>query len=89
MFILDISLKNTPLALSVQKKTSEDAEATYQQVLEALRSGESRLIEVTCEHQPGKKVSILSSEISAVQVYEKSSTATASGRPPGFFALAE
>lgn len=89
MFILDISLKNTPLALSVQKKTSEDAEAAYQRVLEALRSGDSRLVEVTCEHQPGKKISILSSEISAVQVYEKSSTATSSGRPPGFFALAE
>jgi hypothetical protein len=89
MFILDVSLKNTPLALSVQKKTAEDAEATYQQLLEALRSGESKLVEVTCEHQPGKKVSILSSEISAVQIYEKSSTATSSGRPPGFFALAE
>jgi len=89
MFILDISLKNTPLALSVQKKTAEDAEAAYQQILDSLRSGEPRLVEVICEHQPGKKISILSSEISAVQVYEKSSSATSSGRPPGFFALAE
>lgn len=89
MFILDVSLKNTPLALSVQKKTAEDAEAAYQQVLAALSATEPKLIELTCEHQPGKKVSILSSEISAVQVYEKSSTATSSGRPPGFFAMAE
>jgi hypothetical protein len=89
MFILDVSLKNTPLALSVQKKTAEDAEAAYQLILEALRAGEPKLVELTCEHQTGKKLSILSSEISAVQVYEKSSTATSSGRPPGFFAMAE
>jgi hypothetical protein len=89
MFILDVSLKNTPVTMSVQKKAGEDAEAAYQQVLEALRSSESRLVELTCEHQPGKKFSVLSSEIAAVQVYEKSSTATSSGRPPGFFALAE
>jgi hypothetical protein len=89
MFILDVSLKNTPLALSVQKKAAEDAEAAYQQVLAALNAPEPKVIELTCEHQPGKKLSILSSEISAVQVYEKSSTATSSGRPPGFFALTE
>jgi hypothetical protein len=89
MFILDVSLKNTPLALSVQKKTAEDAEAAYQSVLAALNASGPQVIELTCEHQPGKKLSILSSEISAVQVYEKSSTATSSGRPPGFFALTE
>jgi len=89
MFIIDVSLKSAPVTLSVQRKAAEDAEATYQQVLEAVRSGEQRLLELTCEHQPGKKVSVLSNEIAAVQVYEKSSTATSSGRPPGFFALAE
>ena len=89
MFIIDVSLKNTPVTFSVQRKTAEDAEALYQQLLEALRSGHPAVMEFTCEHQPGKKVSVLSSELAAVQVYEKSSTATSSGRPPGFFALAE
>lgn len=89
MFIIDVSLKSAPVTLSVQRKASEDAESSYQQVIEAVRSGEHRLIELTCEHQPGKKISVLSSEVAAVQVYEKSSTATSSGRPPGFFALAE
>ncbi|NJP09239.1 MAG: hypothetical protein HC866_06910 [Leptolyngbyaceae cyanobacterium RU_5_1] len=89
MFIIDVTLKSTPVTLSVQRKATEDAEATYQQILEAIRSGDRTLVELTCEHQVGKKVSILSNEISAVQVYEKSATATASGRPPGFFALAE
>jgi len=89
MFIIDVSLKSAPVTLSVQRKSAEDAEAAYHQVLDAVRSGEQRLVELTCEHQPGKKVSILGSEVAAVQVYEKSSTATSSGRPPGFFALTE
>jgi hypothetical protein len=89
MFILEITLKNTPVTLSVQKKTGEDAEAAYEQVLEALRSGNNKLLQLTCDHQSSKKVAILSGDIAAVQVYEKSSTATASGRPPGFFAMAE
>ena len=89
MFIIDLSLKNAPVALSVQRKTAEDAEASYQQVLEAIRSQDHRIVELICEHQIGKKVSVLGSEIAAVQISEKSSTATSSGRPPGFFALAE
>lgn len=89
MFIIDVSLKSAPVTLSVQRKAAEDADAAYHQVIEAVRSGEQRLLELTCEHQPGKKISVLSSEVAAVQMYEKSSTATSSGRPPGFFALAE
>jgi hypothetical protein len=89
MFIIDVTLKNTPVALSVQRKTLEDAKATYQQILEALRTGSPAVLELTCEQQPEKTLGILSSEISAVQMAEKSSTAAASGRPPGFFAMAE
>lgn len=89
MFIIDVTLKNTPLSLSVQRKASEDAEATYQEILEAMNSGSSKILQLTCDRQPEKKIGILSSEISAVQMSEKSGTAAASGRPPGFFALAE
>jgi hypothetical protein len=90
MFIIDVTLKSTPITLSVQRKTSEDAEVSYQQVVEAMKSGESGLIELVCEHQAGKKVSIVGSEITAVQLYEKSGAGTASGRTPGFnFATAE
>ncbi|MBF2026619.1 MAG: hypothetical protein IGS48_07620 [Oscillatoriales cyanobacterium C42_A2020_001] len=89
MFIIDVSLKSAPVTLSVQRKSPEDAEAAYQTILDAMRSGDHKLVELTCEHQPGKKVSVLGSEVAAVQVYEKSSTATSSGRPPGFFALTE
>ncbi|MDX2232093.1 MAG: hypothetical protein NW220_20835 [Leptolyngbyaceae cyanobacterium bins.349] len=89
MFIIDISLRNVPATFSVQRKALEEAEAAYQQVVDAMRANEQRLIELTCEHQPGKKISFLGSDVAAIQVYEKSSTATSSGRPPGFFAMAE
>jgi hypothetical protein len=87
MFIIDVTLKNTPVALSVQRKSEQDAKAVYQQVLETMKSGSPVTLELTCEQQVGKTVSILVSEISAVQMAEKSGTGTASGRPPGFFSL--
>ncbi|MBW4657359.1 MAG: hypothetical protein KME15_01690 [Drouetiella hepatica Uher 2000/2452] len=87
MFIIDVTLKNTPVTLSVQRKSDEDAKALYQQVLEAMRSGHPATLELTCEQQTGKIVAILVNEISAVQVSEKSGAGSASGRPPGFFSL--
>ncbi|HEY9752955.1 MAG TPA: hypothetical protein V6C46_08385 [Coleofasciculaceae cyanobacterium] len=86
MYIIDVTLKNNPAPLSVQRKTAEEAEILYQQVLQAMASS-SQLLELTCDHQPGKKITIASSEIAAVQIAEKTA-ATASGRPPGFFAMA-
>lgn len=88
MFIIDITLKNTPLTLSVQKKTVEEAETIYKQILGAIGSNSTTVLELTCDKQTDKKIGVLSSEISAVQMSEKSGT-TASGKPPGFFALAE
>lgn len=75
------------MALSVQRKSAEDAKAVYQQVLEAMRSGNPITLELTCEQQAGKTIAVLVNEISAVQMAEKTSSATASGRPPGFFSL--
>ena len=89
MFVIDVTLKHSPITLSVQRKSEEEAKAVYQQVLEAIRSGSPNLLELTCEQQVGKTVGVVSSEIAAVQIAEKSGTATASGRPPGFFAIAE
>jgi hypothetical protein len=85
MFTIDLTLKTNPVSLSVQRKTTEDAEALYQQILTAIRSGSSEILELTCDRQPEKKVAILSDQISAVQISQKSGSA-ASGKPPGFFA---
>lgn len=87
MFIIELALKHTAVPLSVQKKSQQEAETLYQSILDILSKGEPMLIQLTCEQQPHKQVSALASEVAAVQIYEKTSTATASGRPPGFFAL--
>ena len=87
MFTIELTLKYTALPLSVQKKTAEEAEAAYQTAVEAMKTGRPVLLELTCDQQPGKKITVMVSEIVSAQVFEKSSTATASGRPPGFFAM--
>ena len=88
MFTIDIIVKYTPAPLSVQRKELADAQAVYQQVLEMMGSGQSQVLELTCEKMPDKKVAIQTSEISAVQVSEKSGASPA-GRAPGFVSLAE
>jgi hypothetical protein len=88
MFVIDVTLKNSPITLSVQRKAEAEAKAVYQQILDAVRSGNPVTLELTCEQQAGKTIGVLVSEIAAVQMAEKTGTATASGRPPGFFTMA-
>jgi len=87
MHTLELNLKQSPLPLMIQKETLEAAQADYQKVTEALTSGNTAVIELTCDQVTDKHISILTSEIAAVQLYEKSGTTSASGRPPGFFSL--
>ncbi len=62
--------------------------ALYGQILAAMGSGSPQILELTCDRNPDKKIAVLSSEICAVQVSDKSNSAAAAGRPPGFAALA-
>ncbi|WP_027269232.1 hypothetical protein [Leptolyngbya sp. PCC 6406] len=87
MYTLEINLKQSPLPLNVQKKTMEEAKTEYDRIVAALKSGGSTLLELTCEQVPDKHLSVLSSEVAAVQLYEKSGTTSASGKPPGFFSM--
>ena len=86
MFSIDMIVKNTPVSLSVQRKSAEDAEAVYQQVVEAIRNSQPHILELTCEKNPEKKVAVLSSEISGVVVSQKSG-ASSTGRSPGFVSM--
>ncbi|MFM9266954.1 hypothetical protein [Tychonema sp. BBK16] len=87
MFSIDMIVKNTPVSLSVQRKSAEDAEAVYQQVVEAIRNSQPHILELTCEKNPEKKVAVLSSEISGVVISQKSG-ASSTGRSPGFVSMA-
>lgn len=88
MFTIDLTVKNTPFLLSVQRKSGEDAEKLYQDILEAMGSGNPKILHLTCEKQTEKKIAVLASEVLAVQLSQKTGAAAA-GRPPGFFALTE
>jgi hypothetical protein len=86
MFTIELTLKHTAMPLSVQKKEQEAAEALYGSIVNDVRSGSGQWLEMTCDQLPNKKVTVLSSEVVAVQIFEKTA-GVAGGRPPGFFAL--
>ncbi|MEB3351765.1 MAG: hypothetical protein VKM01_05510 [Cyanobacteriota bacterium] len=82
MYVVELSLRLSPMPLSVQRRELEDARALYQQLRQAIETGEPRLIELTCDKEDDKRISLLSGEILALQLYEKS--AGAGGKRPGF-----
>jgi hypothetical protein len=88
MISIDVTLKYSPIPISVQRKEQEAAEALYQQITGAMQSPTPQLIELTCEKQTEKKVAVLSDQISAVVLSQKDGIANA-GKAPGFFSLLE
>ena len=87
MFTIDLSIRNTAFPISVQRKSTEDAEAVYQLILAAMRTGTPAIIELKCEGKADKKIAVRASEISGIQIIQKDSAASSSGKPPGFAAF--
>jgi hypothetical protein len=83
MYVVELSIKLSPLPIAVQRKELADAQALYGTVRTALETGSPRVLELSCEKDPEKKVSLLSSEVVAVQVYEKTAGG-GGGKRPGF-----
>ena len=88
MFVIELSLKLSPMPISVQRKELEAAQSLYQDIRSAMQHGERQLLELSCEKAEEKLVTLLSSEILAVQIYEKSALGAGSKRP-GFSLGAE
>lgn len=89
MYIVEFALKQTGMPLMVQKKEKDEAESLYKQATEAITSGSPIVLEAACDKVTDKKLTIAVSQLVAVQMYEKTGSAGAGGRAPGFFALAE
>ncbi len=81
MYVIELALKFSPFPLSVERKESNQAEAVYHQVRNSLEKGRPTLLELTCEKIENKKISVLVSEILAVQIYEKTSSSAGTKRP--------
>ncbi len=83
MYIIELALKLSPFPLSVERKELSKAQSLYNQVRESMAKGHPSLLELTCEKVKDKKISILVSEVIAVQLYEKTTLGNSS-KKPGF-----
>ena len=82
MYTLELTLRYSPFPISVQKKDLDEVSRIYEEIKNALKNNnENILIELKCEKMNSKSVTVLSREIIAVQVYEKSAIAGGSKRP--------
>ena len=81
MYSIELAIKLSPIPLIVQRKEHSDAKRLYSEVIDTIKKGNQRLIELTCQKVEGKKITVLVSEIIAVQIYEKTSSAGSSKRP--------
>jgi hypothetical protein len=83
MYVVELSLRLTAMPVAVQRKELDAAQSLYQDLRQAMEAGQPKLFELTCEKDEHKRISVLSSEIVAIQIYEKSAIG-ASGKRPGF-----
>ena len=81
MISINVTLKYSPMPVSVERKETVDAEALYAQITTAMRSPTPELLELTCEKQTEKKVAIMSDQISAVILSQKDGS-NAAGKTP-------
>ena len=82
MYCIELTIKLSPLPLVVQRKEHGNAQRLYSEVVDSIQKGSQKLLELTCEKVEDKKITVLVSEITAVQIYEKTSTGTS--KRPGF-----
>tara|TARA_Y100000589_G_scaffold177159_1_gene167961 strand:- start:274 stop:540 length:267 start_codon:yes stop_codon:yes gene_type:complete len=82
MYTLELSLRYSPFPISIQKKEYDEVSRLFQEIKNAMReNNSSTLIELQCEKINSKSLAVLSNEIIAVQIYEKSAIAGGTKRP--------
>ena len=82
MYCIELTIKLSPIPLVVQRKEHGDAKRLYAEVVDCIKKGNQRLLELTCEKVEDKRITVVMSEIIAVQIYEKTSSSTS--KRPGF-----
>jgi len=73
----------SPIPLSIQRKELNAAKAVYHEIRRCLEKNHPRLLELSCEVVEEKKITLVTEEILAIQMYEKTS-ATVGSKRPGF-----
>ena len=82
MYCIELTIKLSPVPLIVQRKEHGEAQRVYSEVVDSIQKSNQRLLELTCEKVEDKRITVLVSEITAVQIYEKTSSSTS--KRPGF-----
>ena len=82
MYCIELTIKLSPMPLVVQRKEHADAQKLYSEVIDSIQKSNKSLLELTCEKVEDKRITVLVSEIIAVQIYEKTSSSTS--KRPGF-----
>ena len=82
MYCIELTIKLSPMPLVVQRKEHADAQRLYSEVVDFIKNANQKLLELTCEKVEDKRITVLVSEITAVQIYEK--TSSSSSKRPGF-----
>ncbi|MBC8122725.1 MAG: hypothetical protein H7Y22_12900 [Gemmatimonadaceae bacterium] len=88
MYTIEVILRGNPIALNVQRKEVAAAEELYKQLTEKIKNPQPTPIEMTCEVMTGKRVTVMSSDIAAVQMTSKAS-GSSGGVRAGFFPAPE
>tara|TARA_Y100001933_G_C18716559_1_gene445568 strand:- start:320 stop:586 length:267 start_codon:yes stop_codon:yes gene_type:complete len=82
MFTLELTLRYSPFPISIQKKEHNDVLMIFEQIKNSMKGNDNlTVIDLTCDKVESKSISVLSKEIIAVQIYEKSAIAGGSKRP--------
>ena len=83
MYSLELSLRYSPFPLSIQKKELEDVKRIYDEIKNSMNETQetSNLVELSCDKEQDKLITVRAQEIISVQIYEKSSVAGGAKRP--------
>ncbi len=82
LYCIELTIKLNPIPFVVQRKEHRDAKRLYAEVVDSIKKGNQGLLELTCEKVEDKRITVVMSEITAVQIYEKTSSSTS--KRPGF-----
>ena len=85
MITINLLVRYIPTPISVEKEEESAAQALYNEILEAMKSSESKIVELTCDKQTDKKIAVISDHITGVVLSQKDGANTG-GKVPGFFA---
>ena len=82
MYTLELTLRYSPFPISIQKKEYDDISKIFEHIKNLIKENDNAtLIDLKCEKMESKSIAVLSREIIAVQIYEKSAIAGGSKRP--------